>query len=224
MGLVRSVLPVGGEYSSIGRKLLSASLPRACNLFGSAMASFFMMPFLVHHLGDRTYGFWSLATVFIGYYSLLDAGLSCAISQHMSVAIGRKDQDECRTVFNTALRIQTVLGGIALLVTVAIAAAAPWICRSPEDAQLFSRIIIILGVAVALGFPARVYGGVLEAELRFDIRAGLGLLSLALRTGLFVWVILAGSGLLALAWAAGIANTTSTALLILFSRRGDTWA
>jgi O-antigen/teichoic acid export membrane protein len=215
---------MGGEYSSIGRKLLSASVLRACNLFGSAMASFFLMPFLVHHLGDRTYGFWSLATVLIGYYSLLDAGLSCAISQHMSVAIGRKDQDECRTVFNTALRIQTVLGGIALLATVAIAAAAPWICRSPEDAQLFSRIIIILGVAVALGFPARVYGGVLEAELRFDIRAALGLISLALRTGLFVWVILARSGLLALAWTAVIANTPETVLQILFARRQVTWA
>src|SRR5439155_16678408 len=120
--------------------------------------------------------------------------------------------------------IQTVLGGIALLVTLAIAAAAPWICRSPEDTQLFSKIIIILGVAVALGFPARVYGGVLEAELRFDIRAGLGLLSLALRTGLFVWVILAGRGLLALAWTAVIANIPEIVIQIFFARREATWA
>jgi O-antigen/teichoic acid export membrane protein len=188
------------------------------------MASFFMMPFLVHYFGDRTYGFWSLATVFIGYYSLLDAGLSCAVSQHMSVAIGRRDQDECRAVFNTALRIQTVLGGIALVVTGAIATAAPWICRSPEDGQVFSKIVIILGVGVALGFPARVYAGVLEAELRFDIRAWMGLLSLALRTGLFVWVVLRGSGLLALAWTTVIANTPETILQILFARREATWA
>lgn len=213
-----------GEYSSIGRKLLSASVLRACNLLGAAMASFFMMPFMVHHFGDRTYAFWSLATVFIGYYSLLDAGLSCAVSQHMSVAIGRKDQDECRTVFNTALRIQTGLGAVALLSTALIAAVASRICRSPEDAQLFSKIIIILGVTVALGFPARVYGGVLEAELRFDLRASLGLLSLALRTSLFVWVILAGRGLLALAWTTVIAAIPETVLQILFARREATWA
>lgn len=222
---VKAVLiMMGGRHSSAARNMVSASVLRVGNLVGAAIASFFLMPSLVHHLGDRTFAFWSLATVFIGYYNLLDFGLSCAVSQHMSTAIGRNDQAECRGVFNTALRIQSLLGGVALLVTAAIAAAAPWICRSSADGQLFSKVIVILGVTAALGFPARVYGGVLDAELRFDIRAWLGLFGLALRTGLFVWVILAGGGLLALAWTTIIANVPETVLQIWFARREASWA
>lgn len=215
---------MSGEFSSIGRKLLSASVLRALNLVGAALVSLVMMPFLVHHLGDRAYGFWSLATVFIGYYSLLDAGLSGAISQHMSVALGRKDEQGCRSVFNTALRIQSVLGACALVATFVIAATAPWICENADDAKLFSIVILVLGCGVALSFPARVYGGVLESELRFDIRAALGLVSLVLRTGFFVWVILSGRGLLALAWSATLANVPELLLQIIVARRKANWA
>ena len=75
------------------------------------------MPFIVHHLGDRVYGFWSLATAFVGYYNLLDLGLSSAISQYMCIAIGQKNHNECRVVFNTALRLQLLIGGAALVAT-----------------------------------------------------------------------------------------------------------
>lgn len=215
---------MSANYSSLGRQLLSASVLRGCNLVGAALASFFMMPLVVHHFGDRAYGFWSLATAFIGYYSLLDAGLSCSISQHMSVAIGKNDPGECRSVFNMALRIQSALGAVALLVTVVIAVAAPWICRDPEDARLLWKLIAVLGASVALSFPTRVYGGVLEAELRFDVRAALGLVSLALRTGFFLWVVFADKGLLALAWAAALANVPELILQVVFARREAAWA
>ena len=186
--------------NSTGRKLLSGSVLRLVNLFLSAVTSFFLMPFIVHHLGDRLYGFWSLAAAFIGYYGLLDFGFSSAVSQYICIAIAQKNQEECRSVFNSAVRIQSFLGGLALLLTAAIAAAAPWFCKSPEDAALFWKVIAILGVNMAISFPFRAYSGLLEAELRFDIQAGLGILSTLLRTVLVVWAILQGGGLLALSW------------------------
>ena len=87
----------------------------------------------------------------------LDFGLSSAVSQYICIAIGKNDPTECRVVFNMALRIQSILGCVVLLVTAGIAAAAPWFCKSPADAALFWRVIAILGVNVAIGFPTRVY-------------------------------------------------------------------
>src|SRR5208283_5462648 len=155
---------------SVGRKLLSGSVLRVTNLAGAAVASFFLMPFIVHHLGDRIYGFWSFTAVFVGYYNLLDFGLSSAVSQYICIAIGRKDQAECRVVFNTALRLQLLVGGVALFATAVIAAATPWFCYNPADVHVFRKVIIILGINAALGFPARVYWAVLEAQLRFDVQ------------------------------------------------------
>ena len=116
------------KTTSVGRKLLSGSALRIVNLVGSAVASFFLMPFIVHHLGDRVYGFWSLTAAFVGYYNLLDLGLSSAISQYMCVALGKKDFAECRIVFNNALRLQLLIAGAALAATVALVAVTPLFC------------------------------------------------------------------------------------------------
>jgi O-antigen/teichoic acid export membrane protein len=182
------------------------------------------MPFMVHHLGDRIYGFWALAVSFIGYYSLLDFGLASAVSQYMSIAIGRSDDAECRGVFNTALRINLLLGAIALVVTATIVAATPWFCHNPADAHLFQKVIALLGVNAAIGLPTRVYGAVLFTKFRFDIQSWLTIFGLTLRTGLVVWVIAIGDGLLALAWVTLLAGLPVTVLQVWFARREASWA
>jgi len=197
---------------------------RLGNLFLAAISSLLLMPFIVHHLGDRLYGFWTLVGVFIGYYGLLDFGFSSAVSQYICLALGKNDPDECRAVFNTAFRIQSFLGVLALFATAGLAVAAPWLCHSPADAALFWRVIVILGVNAALGFPSRAYAGLLDAHLRFDIQSWLGILGLFLRTGLIVLAVLKGGGLLALAWMTLFASLPVIALQIWFARQEAPWA
>jgi O-antigen/teichoic acid export membrane protein len=240
IGAVEETLPVGadirsadigaqrvkieGKHGSAARKLLSGSVLRVLSLAASAVSSFFLMPFVVHHLGDRLYGFWSLASVFIGYYSLLDLGLSSAVSQYVCIALGRNDFKECRAVFNTALRIQFWLAGAALVATAAIAAVTPLFTHNAADAHIFRDVVLILGVNTALGFPIKVYGGVLDAQYRFDINAALTIFGLTLRTGLVIWAILSGGTLLALAWATLLASLPVAVLQIWFAKREAFWA
>ena len=186
---------------SVGHRLISGTVLQMGNMVASAIAAFFLMPFVVHHLGDRIYGFWSLSSSFIVYYGLLDLGLSTAVSQYISIAIARKDDSECRAVFNTAFRIQLMLGVAAFLATAVLVACTPWFCHNRADVSAFREVIAILGTSAALSFPVRVYGGVLYTQFRFDIQSWLAILGLVLRTGLVVCVIWAGHGLLALAWA-----------------------
>jgi O-antigen/teichoic acid export membrane protein len=79
-------------------------------------------------------------------------------------------------------------------------------------------------VNAALGFPVRVYAGVLDAALQFTLQAWLALLGLALRTGLILWAILTGGGLLTLAWMALFASLPLMALQIWYARRAAPWA
>jgi len=209
---------------SLSRKLLSGSVLRLCNLILAAAAAFFLMPLMVHHLGDRLYGFWTLAIAFVGYYGLFDMGMSGAVSQYLSIAIGRKDLEECRVVFNTALRIQSALGCLVLVATAGTAIASQWLCKSPADADLFWKVIVILGTNAALSFPLRVYTGLMEAELRFDIQAGLDLLAQVLRTGFIVYVMVTGGGLVELAWMTMLASLPVLVLQVGLARREAPWA
>jgi O-antigen/teichoic acid export membrane protein len=100
----------------------------------------------------------------------------------------------------------------------------PWFSKTQADAAIFSKVIAILGLSMAMSFPVRAYGGLLDAQLRFDIQSALGILGVALRTGLSIWAILRGDGLLALAWIALIANLPVIVLQIYFARREAPWA
>ncbi len=178
-----------------------------------------MMPFMVHSLGDRMYGFWALVGTFLGYYGLLDLGLISAVSRHIAGAIGAKDDAECNRIFNAAFFIYLGLGICALLITVILAASASLIFKSPQDVSLFWKIILILGMNTAINFPVKAWRGILTAQLRYDIMSALGLLTLGLRTALIIYVLQAGYGILAMAWVTFISNLPEVAFVIYFSRK-----
>ncbi len=203
----------------VGRRLASGSFLRVVDFTANAVVAFFMMPFVVRSLGDRMYGFWTLVATFLGYYGLLDFGLSSAVHRHIGWALGAGDREKSGQVFNTALLLYSVLGLAALVVTGVLAALAPVICRSPQDASLFWRVILILGVSNAIGFPLRTFGGVLAAQLRYDIMSALELVSLFVRTALVVWVVASGHGVLALAWVTFLSGIPSSVLCVYFSKR-----
>ena len=68
------------------RKLIHGSGLRVIGLAANTIIGFLLMPFLVHHLGDRNYGFWSLAGAVLGYYGILDFGIVSAVQFYRGAA------------------------------------------------------------------------------------------------------------------------------------------
>jgi O-antigen/teichoic acid export membrane protein len=198
--------------STNARKLASGSALRVGNVVATGVVSLLMMPFIVHSLGDRMYGIWALVASIVGYYGLLEFGLSQAINRYLASALGAGDEEDCNRVFNTSFRIYLALGLVALMVTGLVASLAPWFCKSQEDASLAWKVLLILGLSMAVGFPTRVFKGILEANLRFDRTAGLEILALFLRSALVIVVLLRGYKVVGLAWA-----TLSTSVLLSIS-------
>src|SRR5437588_11948842 len=92
-------------------KLITGSATRVLNTIATAIVAMLITPFVVHVLGDRMYGIWTLVATFVGYYGLLELGLSQAITRYLSRSLGSVDPEECNRVFNTSLRIYLALGG-----------------------------------------------------------------------------------------------------------------
>ncbi len=205
--------------STTGRKLVLGSTWRIVNSVAVGLVSILMMPFVVHSLGDRMYGIWTLVATFMGYSSVIELGLSQAIMRYLGRSLGAEDHAECNRVFNTSLRIYLALGGVVLILTVVMAALAPLFCRTPEDASLFWKIILLLGLNFALLLPAKVYKGALEAHLRYDITAGLDLAALALRTACIIGALLLGYKAVALAWATLLCGLPSTAAALYYTHK-----
>lgn len=184
---------------SSSRKVVLGAALRTGNLAANAVVSLLMMPFVVRMLGDRMYGIWVLVGAFVGYYGLVDLGLSSAVTRHLSAAVGAKDYDACNRVYNTSLRLFTGLGLVVLALACGFALASSKFARTPADAAVFWKLILILGLSLALDFPSKVYNGFLYAYLHIHLLASLDLLSLVLRTALIIAVLLRGHHVVAMA-------------------------
>ena len=206
------------------QQLLRGSALRLANLALATLASLYTMPLIVHHLGDRIYGFWSLVVTFVGYYGLMDLGVSSAVSQYLCIAVGRRDEEESHSVFNSAFAILCAIGALALVVTAILSIVALKKLPNPVEAKEFSLAIVILGVNAAVGFPMSIFGAILDAEYRFVIPAVLYMAGVILRTVLIVWAVWSGAGLVGLSLATFVASIFVTTMQLLFVRSQFPWA
>jgi O-antigen/teichoic acid export membrane protein len=181
------------------RKVVYGSGLRVVGMALSIVTGFLLMPFLVHHLGDRTYGYWALVGAILGYFGILDFGIVTAVEWHVAKAIGEEDATAANRAVSSAFYVFAALGGVILLVTIVLAGLAHRFISVSSDATLFRKVILITGLGFAIGFPGRAFLGGLSAHLRWDLISITNQSALLLRTGLIVAVIKAGGSLVALA-------------------------
>lgn len=160
---------------SIAASLLRGSILRTFDMFVLLSGTFFVTPLLVHSLGYRLYGFWTLAGAIVGYYGFLDLGLSKAATRYMSQALGKGDADELNRVASTAHFLFSLVALAVMAATALSALACPLFVRDPGEAALFQKLIVILGGAAAIGLPAKVYSGMLLAGIRHDYSASISI-------------------------------------------------
>ena len=185
--------------SSKAIKLVKGSALRIIQFAFTVIISLIMMPFVIHSLGDKMYGMWILVGSFLGYYGLLNFGLSSAVQRYISKAIGEKNYDEINKIVNTSLLLFIILGLIALVISIITAVIVPILIKNITDVNMFRKIMLIVGVSFVIGFPMRVFLAIFEANLRYDICAAIELMKLFTRTALIILFLKMGYGIIALA-------------------------
>ena len=185
--------------SSKARTLTKGSILRITEFFAVAIVTLMMTPFVLRSLGDSMYGLWIFIGSFLGYYGLMDLGLSSAVQRFLSRAIGTSDTQESNKIINTALVIYAVIGFMVFVLSVVIATVFPAVIKNITDVVVFRKAVIILGVSMALGFPFHVFSGILAANLRYDLGVIVEIAKLIVRTILIILFLINGFGIIALA-------------------------
>lgn len=192
------------------RKLLLGSGSRVAQLGLSTIIGFLLTPFIVRSLGAEQYGIWALAYACIGYYSLLDLGMSAAVFTHISYALGRGEKAEVAEIYSTGLAVFGASGGVLALATLVIAGALAHFY--PVHAALLAGVVLIVGLITAASFPMRVLYGTLNAGSHFDLTSGISMLGLLLRTAGSIAVLRMHYGVLGLAAVNGLATIPTNLL------------
>src|SRR5882762_1641292 len=165
----------------------------------SILVGIFLSPYILHRLGDAAFGLWVLVFSITGYYGLFDLGIRSSIIRYVAKYSATDENDELNRLINTAFFTYSGLGIVAILVTITVSFYAGEIFHKsiPGNSVHLARwLLLMVGSAVALGFPLGVFGGILEGLQRFYISSFTGITSTLLRALLIVIALRHGGGLL----------------------------
>ena len=197
------------------------------NLFASWLAhavglvvGFFLMPYVLKTLGDRSYGTWIFISSFAGYAGLMYLGFGATISRFVATYHAQKDWERLRQIFTVTLTIYALMGLVVLAFAAALAAAAPWLHHwDGESITQIRLVILILGLNVACGMTGSVFGGVLHGIQRFDLERGIAVLSDVIRVVATILLLTSDYGLVTLAAIfLGITLLENSAAIVLVFR------
>ena len=158
----------------------------------SALIGFFMMPFLVGHLGEHDYGIWIVATSLVGTYYLLDFGLAASVMRFAAVSVGTGDTAQLSRVVSTALTIYIGLAILIVLLSLGLSAWAPSWKVAAGDADDFRHVILVTGFSLALGFPFKALCRDPAGALALRLMSTIGLISAVVGTAATVWLVSRG--------------------------------
>ena len=164
-----------------------------------AIVSFFLSPFVVHHLGGTAYGVWSLLVALVGYLGLLDFGVRGAVTRYVSHHHAIEEDEKCSSIVSAALLLFGILGMLAILLSGGFAYLSPFIFNIPASLVADARIVLLLGgLTVATTLIGAVFAGVVTGLQRFDVSSGVEILVTAIRTVAVVLALQGGYGLVML--------------------------
>lgn len=164
------------------------------------LVGIFLSPFILHRLGNTAYGAWVLVFSVTGYYGLFDLGIRSSIIRYVSTYTAREDIEGLSRLVNTGFAGYTAIGTLAMAATIVVSSYVGSLFRIPPDFVATARVLfLIVGTSVSLGFPAGMFGGILEGLGRFYAVNATNLVSTVIRAGLILLALTHGYGLLAVA-------------------------
>ena len=166
----------------------------------NVLVGIFLSPYILHRLGDEAFGLWVLIFSVTGYYGLFDLGIRSSIIRYVAKYSATDDYFELNRLVNTAILSYSCIGLVVMAITFAASFYVGSIFRIPAEFLATARLLFLLvGSAVALGFPLGVFGGILEGLQRFYLLNSTSIGSTLIRAVLIVIALRHGKGLLTVA-------------------------
>jgi O-antigen/teichoic acid export membrane protein len=178
------------------------------------------VPVLVRSLGPERVGLLSMIWVVMSYFSVLDAGVSTAITRAVSMTLAGDDHSSIPSVFWSATALQAVMGAAGAIVLLAAAPAVATVLGVPL--RLRAECISTIRIC-AVGLPVVLISGsvtgLLQAAGEFKVLAKYQAPCSIAQYLSPVVIALSGGGLLAIATVMVAIRLLSMAMTLNVARK-----
>jgi O-antigen/teichoic acid export membrane protein len=207
--------------TSVGKRNLVINAGANFLCFGSQLVvAFFVSPILIHGLGDRRYGAWSLVESVLAYLTLFDLGIAAAVVRYIARFEAHNDQKSLNKVFCTSLFIFALAGLCVLGICLALVCFWSRPLGVPADIVDDVRLLLLLlGANVAIGLPLGTFSAALDGLGRYPAKTLIRTFTLVIWMPLAVLAIRAGAGLTGLALVITFTRLVEHLGMVLATRR-----
>ncbi len=206
---------------SLGKHLLRGSGMNMLDLVVKTFAMFFVTPLMIRALGQSGYGSWLLVMSVVGYFLMIDMGVSFSATRFLAVALGRKDSGRQGTILAACRQFYRLASIVVAALTFAAMPLIPWLASHPENISQLYIALALTGSVTALRFYWRLPMIVLRAHVRYDLQAQASLCRTVLQTAAMCWALTHGGGVLHVAIIHSCGECVELALQAFFSRKLD---
>ncbi len=163
--------------------------------------TFFFVPYIASEFGDARYGVWVIIFQTINYFSLLDVGLTSALTRYVSRFLSERDFPGISRLLSTSNILYLIVGslvfaGIYLFVNLFF---EYFKIGDPTLVEEGKNALLILGAFMAFNFCLLPFGNSLAAFQRHDLSRLLQMIEETVRVIIMICLIANGYGLVALA-------------------------
>jgi O-antigen/teichoic acid export membrane protein len=203
---------------SLARHLIRGS---TANLIDHAMkvgAVFYLTPLMVSTMQKEGYGVWLLAMNVLGYFLLLDLGVSFASIRQYAAALGAGDAAGRQAILEVSSRFFRWIGAAMVVLTAIFTPLMPWIAPSSLPAVEVMTPLAVCGVVTALRFFLRMPLVLLRAQVRYDLLALCSMGKTLTQLVLMTLALRGGYGLAGAAVAYATSDAVELLLQVYFAR------
>jgi O-antigen/teichoic acid export membrane protein len=153
----------------------------------AALVGIFFVPVYVKLIGIESYGLVSFYSTLVGTLSLMDLGLSTAISRQ--IAVDRSQRTDLKNTYDLIFSVELIYWGIALVLGLLIVLgssyiATSWINAKELPVEVIRESVILMGIVFAFQFPMSIYNGAMIGfEMQIENAVITALLSLIKAVG-----------------------------------------
>jgi O-antigen/teichoic acid export membrane protein len=180
---------------------------------------FFLTPFIVHSLGNNTYGVWTLVVSLTGYFGMLDLGVRSTVGRYVARYVGLCDPVNVNRTISSAF---IILGSSGLVALVGVLVTSLMLGKFHIDSQMqpaARTALLLAGINICVGLPLGVFSALITALERFDIVNSVGVAGWLVRAALILIFLKLGYGLVALASITVSVGMLEYAAIIFFAMR-----
>jgi O-antigen/teichoic acid export membrane protein len=172
------------------------------------------VPLALHYLGKEQFGLWALALQISGYMSLLDLGMTFAVSRFVANHKDDVNGGEYGSLLITGGLVFTCQGILIVLFGFVFALFSQMLFCIPEDlSSNFRWVLVIITTISGFSIASRSIGAPLWAFQRMDVSNVIGMITLILNF-IMLWIgFRVGWGIYSLAFA-GIPSALLSPIVI----------